>query len=243
MSAWVRRENEWRRTVSSWVWSAETTQRRCCGQYDAIANTEKNTESWTFSMEPRGRWRNIGRKRDCQFLSHSLYCRIQSKSTMYGCLPLYLHLPLRTRQTLVKAALPETVIKAYSECFRKFYRRLSRVRVGSWTACSDIGGCFYFHMLMNFRIDWQVTQPESDGHRFRLKGRISGSEFNKILQASCGFVYARTRKKNVSRWAIDQATMFLIAPVPVSCAEFWLLIHGEGQRVHATLCVADTRIG
>ena len=35
----------------------------------------------------------------------------------------------------------------------------------------------------------QIIQPECKGHRFRLKGKISGSEFNKLLQQK--FLYAR----------------------------------------------------
>ena len=43
----------------------------------------------------------------------------------------------------------------------------------------------------------QVCQPGNGRHR--LKGKIAGPEFNKLLQASCGFVCARTRKTSLAR--------------------------------------------
>ena len=48
-------------------------------------------------------------------------------------------------------------------------------------------------------IDHQAVQPELKGHRFRLKGKISRSEFNKVLERSCDFVCARTRRRNLTR--------------------------------------------
>jgi hypothetical protein len=53
-------------------------------------------------------------------------------------------------------------------------------------------------LLCNF-IVLQVIQLEDGQHRFRLKGRISRSGFNKVLESSCGFNSARTRKKTLTR--------------------------------------------
>mmetsp|Transcript_63258 Transcript_63258/g.169110 ORF Transcript_63258/g.169110 Transcript_63258/m.169110 type:complete len:309 (-) Transcript_63258:1062-1988(-) len=45
----------------------------------------------------------------------------------------------------------------------------------------------------------QVIQPiTDDGHRYRLQGRISRAEFNKIIQAECGFQVCRSRRKLTS---------------------------------------------
>ena len=43
----------------------------------------------------------------------------------------------------------------------------------------------------------QICQPEDGRHRF--KGRITGTEFNKVLGSQSDFVCARTRKLNLSR--------------------------------------------
>ena len=47
----------------------------------------------------------------------------------------------------------------------------------------------------------QVCQPGNGRHR--LKGKIAGPEFNKLLQSTCGFVCARTRKKSLARYDGD----------------------------------------
>jgi hypothetical protein len=45
----------------------------------------------------------------------------------------------------------------------------------------------------------QAVQPECGRRRFRLKGRVSGPEFNKVLERHCAFVCARTRRRCISR--------------------------------------------
>ena len=59
----------------------------------------------------------------------------------------------------------------------------------------------FYISLLTFRILFlvhrQIIQPL--GGRHRRKGRISCSEFNKMLQSSHGFVCARTRRKSLAR--------------------------------------------
>eukprot|EP00291_Cryptomonas_curvata_P023007 CAMPEP_0172170972 /NCGR_PEP_ID=MMETSP1050-20130122/11626_1 /TAXON_ID=233186 /ORGANISM="Cryptomonas curvata, Strain CCAP979/52" /LENGTH=428 /DNA_ID=CAMNT_0012842337 /DNA_START=180 /DNA_END=1462 /DNA_ORIENTATION=- len=74
----------------------------------------------------------------------------------------------------------------------------ARVAVGSgWIARN--GEFSLFRTLQ--RILPRIIQPECRGHRFRLKGKISGSEFNKLLQGNCGFQCSRTRKTKIARAA------------------------------------------
>jgi hypothetical protein len=47
-----------------------------------------------------------------------------------------------------------------------------------------------------------VCQPGNGRHR--LKGKIAGPEFNKLLQSTCGFICARTRKKSLARWGRER---------------------------------------
>jgi hypothetical protein len=54
------------------------------------------------------------------------------------------------------------------------------------------------HQSMLTSICLQITQNEEGRHR--LKSKISGVEFNKLVQSECGFVCARTRKQRVARY-------------------------------------------
>ena len=69
----------------------------------------------------------------------------------------------------------------------------------------------------------QISQPEDGRHR--LKGKISGPEFNKLVQSECGFVCARTRKQSVARYArilcFDRAMLGLTDRF-ISMAGNWL---------------------
>ena len=54
-----------------------------------------------------------------------------------------------------------------------------------------------------------MCQPGNGRHR--LKGKIAGPEFNKLLQSTCGFVCARTRKKSLARCAAAGRTQAVTA--------------------------------
>ena len=131
-------------------------------------------------------------------------------------------LPLsQPRRKQGKDALLEMVARVFSGCCREQSPRLTEL-------------CFPDTIVMTFRLvtlqfglSPQVTQPETDGLRYRIKGRLSGSEVNKFLQSSCGFVYARTRQKNVSRYVL------LIANVNMTVTShrpFYRRLCGEPPR-------------
>ena len=117
-----------------------------------------------------------------------------------------------------KDALLEMVARVFSGCCREQSPRL----------CLPDTIVMTFRLVtLQFGLSPQVTQPETDGLRYRIKGRLSGSEVNKILQSSCGFVYARTRQKNVSRYVL------LIANVNMTVTShrpFYRRLCGEPPR-------------
>lgn len=127
-------------------------------------------------------------------------------------------------------------------------------RGGDWVARN--GDESLFSTLR--RILPQVCQPGNGRHR--LKGKIAGPEFNKLLQATCGFVCARTRKKSLAltagnwlfcnrRWlnpadaedrrALEQAydTLCVKHPAFTSCTKSEFL-----QRLHDVCRTWNERI-
>jgi hypothetical protein len=65
---------------------------------------------------------------------------------------------------------------------------------------------FLYHpSRLIFSIVNQVIQPNKT--RSRLKGKISIAEFNKYLQSHCGFVCTRTRRRNLTRYFLNDANL------------------------------------